>query len=60
MLQCLYHFGVLLDLAHGSFVERRTYGHMYKLAKAAEEGVNSIDGCTAVLYQVICLRSSAC
>jgi NAD(P)H dehydrogenase (quinone) len=29
-----------------------TYGHVYTMAKAVKEGVDKVDGCEGVLYQV--------
>jgi multimeric flavodoxin WrbA len=29
-----------------------TYGHIYTMAKAVKEGVDSVEGCEGILYQV--------
>jgi NAD(P)H dehydrogenase (quinone) len=29
-----------------------TYGHVYSMAKAVKEGVDKVEGCEGVLYQV--------
>lgn len=29
-----------------------TYGHIYQMAKAIKEGVDSVEGCEGILYQV--------
>ena len=29
-----------------------TYGHIYEMAKKVKEGVDSVEGCEGVLYQV--------
>lgn len=29
-----------------------TYGHVYAMAKSVKEGVDKVDGCEGVLYQV--------
>lgn len=30
-----------------------TYGHIYTMAKAMKEGIDKVEGCEAVLYQVL-------
>lgn len=32
-----------------------TYGHVCSMAKAVKEGIDAVEGCEAVLYQVRCL-----
>ncbi len=36
-----------------------TYGHVYQMAKAVKEGVDSIEGCEGILYQVSCCMFTA-